>query len=380
MLNPSSASLSSTFFNPLSNWKVNGKIDVTVGCDVGGSGFRVRLNNALNPEQHIDVPHFKAQTTAECVAALEYIQDLATKAVEGFQSVGSAMAVAGPIEKDSVVMTNWKGKTDDRTLTLRELPKKLFPNGSSLLMNDLEAGCYGIIAANIEGNLEDYFSPLWPKSSPAGPLVSNKRTAVLACGSGLGIGMIMRTMLSPEPHVLATELGHLQIPMNMERFPGYHAEHKLIQYISDHRYDGTHAPEYEDVASGRGLQVVYQHYIQEEGGIEIPLDEIKASEIAEKARRGDKISRRAMQTHYQFLMRAAKAVATTLSCDSVLLALDNQVKNDWFVRSIADDLHAEFSHFIRPDWVDNIRVYGQTKHQNFNIHGTAYVAGSKLKK
>jgi glucokinase len=192
--------------------------------------------------------------------------------------------------------------------------------------------------------------------------------------------MIIRTMLSAEPHVLSMELGYLQILMNMERFPGYHAEHKLIQYISDQRYDGTHAPEYEDIASRRGLEIVYQHYIEEEGGIKIPLSEIEASDIASKARIGDKISRRAMQTHYQFLMRAAKAVVTTLSCDSVLLALDNQVKNDWFVRSITDDLQSEFTHFIRPEWIDNIRVYGQTKHQNFNIHGTAYVAGSKLKK
>ena len=76
-------------------------------------------------------------------------------------------------------------------------------------------------------------------------------------------------------------------------------------------------------------------------------------------------------------MRAAKGIATSLSCDSVVLALDNQVKNAWFVEAIADTLHDEFYHFIRPDWMKGIRVYTQTEVLNFNILGTSYMA-SKL--
>jgi hypothetical protein len=56
-----------------------------------------------------------------------------------------------------------------------------------------------------------------------------------------------------------------------------------------------------------------------------------------------------MLSHYEFLLQVAKAVVTGLSCDSVLLSLDNQVKNDWFVQKVKGDLHKEFYNFIRPD-------------------------------
>ena len=108
--------------------------------------------------------------------------------------------------------------------------------------------------------------------------------------------------------------------------------------------------------------------------VKIPLDQIEGGEIAQDARRGDRIARQALMIHYKMFLRAAKAVATTLSCDSVLMALDNQVKNIWFVRSAVEELKDEFYTFIRPDWMKNIRVYTQTKVLNFNLLGMDYMA------
>lgn len=374
-----SSSLSGSFFNPLSKWKTKGKLDLTVGCDVGGSGFRIRLSNALNSSQYIDVPHFKAQNTVECLAALKHIEHAASQVIPDFQVKASAMAVAGPIDNKTVVMTNWKGSPEVRTLSLTSLPSKLFPRDKSVFLNDLQAGAYGIIAAQIKDTLKDHFEALWPTSCPQGPIVSKTRTAVLAAGSGLGIGIIEKTPMMNLPYVIATELGHLQIPMIRGKSPKYESEFNLIQFISDEMYEGKQAPEFEDIASGRGLSLVYQYYVLKETGTKIAQAQINSSEVASKAEKGDKIALQSMLTHYQFLLRAAKSVATSLSCDSVLLALDNQVKNDWFVQKTKDELHSEFYNFIRPDWMKNIRVYTQTKNQNFNLLGTGLLADSLLK-
>jgi glucokinase len=73
-------------------------------------------------------------------------------------------------------------------------------------------------------------------------------------------------------------------------------------------------------------------------------------------------------------LRGAKAIATSMCCDSVVLALDNQVKNSMFVTEISEDLKNEFYHFIRPEWMKGIRVYTQKKFLNFNVLGTDYMA------
>lgn len=373
-----STPLSSSFFSPLSKWKVNGKIDVVIGCDVGGSGFRLRFSNVHNPSNCLDVPHFKAQTTKDYLDALGYIEKNAVALDSDIQSSGASIAVAGPIANGSVVMTNWKGNTENRTVSLDALSPKFFPKQKTVLLNDLEAGAYGIIAANEQKILKPLFEPLWPSLCPPGPLVSNTRTAVLAMGSGLGVAIILKTPIVDRHYVLSSELGHLQIPVNCEKHEKSEIETKLLQYISDHYYGGSHAIEFEDIASGRGLQLVYQFFHFEKTGQKLPIEQIDAGEVAKLAQKGDKVARTALATHYQFFLRSAKNISTSLCCDSVLLALDNQVKNDWFVRSILDELQDEFYHFIRPDWMKNIRVYGQTKTLNFNILGTTYMAKSMV--
>jgi glucokinase len=69
-------------------------------------------------------------------------------------------------------------------------------------------------------------------------MVSKTQAAVLAAESGLGIVIIEKTPIMRLPYVVATELGHLQIPMNREKSDNYESEFNLIQYISDEIYEG----------------------------------------------------------------------------------------------------------------------------------------------
>ena len=366
--------LSESVLRPIQSWNQGLNPQFCLGCDVGGSGLRIRLSNYFNADQHIDLSHIKAQCTKDALTALNAVSDKIQKVAPGAQCKGAAIAVAGPISNNTVTFTNWPGKPSLRTVSLNQLPRTLFPIGHSLFLNDLEAGAYGVIAAEQQGKLEPLFEQMWPDVAPKGKLVSDGRTAVLAMGSGLGVALIVKTPLLKAPLVLPSELGHLQIPTVCDKHKNSAEENKMIQYISDHYYNGRQMPEFEDIASGRGLCLVYQYLYDKYHQIKIPLDEIDAGDIAQNARQGDKIAREALMVHYTMFMRAAKAVATTLCCDSVLMALDNQVKNIWFVRSANQELKDEFYTFIRPDWMKNIRVYTQTKVLNFNILGTDYMA------
>lgn len=66
-----------------------------------------------------------------------------------------------PDGTQQVVITNWLGD-EERTLTTAKLPEGLFPKGKTAMLNDLEAGCYGILALDAQGKLGDFFKPLYP--------------------------------------------------------------------------------------------------------------------------------------------------------------------------------------------------------------------------
>lgn len=109
-------------------------------------------------------------------------------------------------------------------------------------------------------------------------------------------------------------------------------------------------------------------------------DNIDPGKVAVDAKNGDKTARDALFWCYKMLIRLAKQIGISLQCNSIILALDNQVKNASFVDSISDQLKDEFYNFIRPDWMNGIRVYSQIKKLNFNILGSDYVANKKAQK
>ncbi|OHT02149.1 putative glucokinase 2 [Tritrichomonas foetus] len=359
---------------PIKNWAVDGKITLTVGIDIGGSGLRIRLVNHMKPEEIVDLPHVKAQSTEECVQVFKNLIETIHEVAGQFESKGAALALAGPIKDGVCLLTNWPGEPQDRTIKIVDLPNEICPHDKTVFLNDLEAGAYGVIAADDQKIIGTLFEQLWSHVASKGKIVSDSRTAVLAMGSGLGAALILKSPMLDDPLVLPTELGHMQIPVVCKEDPTCKEEYELIQHISNHYYDGKQTPEFEDIASGRGLCLAYQFFVKKNQNKVLPVDQINAGQVAEQARQGDKTAKQALTWHYKVFMRSAKAVATSLVCDSVILALDNQVKNAWFVNAIADQLHDEFYNFIRPDWMNGIRVYAQSKVLNFNLLGTAYVA------
>lgn len=361
--------------NNIAKFTRDGVTEFVLGADVGGSGVRVRICNYIDYEQHACIGHAKAQCTKDILEVFAHLDAEIRKIDPKFVCRGAAIAVAGPIKEGTVVMTNWAGEPSNRTLSLSQLPASLFPRGRSLFLNDLEAGAYGIIAMNKKGEADKYFDQLWTdKGAPKGKLISDDRTCFAAMGSGLGVALIAHNPLLEDAFVFPTECGHLQIASVCDKDPHYKEDSELIQFISDHYYKGVQMPEYEDISSGRGFCLTYQFLKMKESGKKPELSKIDAGEVAQMAQKGDAVAKKAMLYHYKFFMRACKAVATSLSCDSVVLALDNQVKNAWFFNSVAKEMHDEFYDFIRPTWMEGIRVYAQKEILNFNIIGTAFMA------
>lgn len=359
---------------PLKSWAVDGKIKLVMGVDIGGSGFRIRFVNVNNHEQFVDLPHVKASSTAETVDALKSLIETIHDVAGDFVSEACAFAIAGPINNGVCTLTNWPGEPEARTIRVNDLPQELCPHDKTIFLNDLEAGAYGVVAADENKTIDDLFEQLWSRSAPKGPIVSNTRSAVLAMGSGFGGALIVKAPTLDAPLVLPTEIGHAQIPVVGEKDPKSEEEYAIIQHVSNHYYQGKGTPEYEDIASGRGLCLVYQYFYEKNEKKKLPLENINGGDVAQLARSGDKTAKQALTWHYIMFFRAAKAIGTSLCCDSIILALDNQVKNSWFVHAVSDQLHDEFYNFIRPDWMNGIRVYAQTKVLNFNLLGTTYMA------
>jgi glucokinase len=359
---------------PVKDWTRQGGLKTCVAVDIGGSGLRIRISNALDANEFVDLGHYKAKSSGDAYSILGKVEEALETLYPDFESRGGAMAIAGPIANGEVVVTNWPGDAAERTIKVSDLPSKLFPSHRTVLLNDLEAGAYGILATGEKKCLDERFTQMWTDVAPSGPILSDSRTAVLAMGSGYGVAIIVKNALLKEAIVLPSELGHLQIPLVMGKDPTKTEEWEFVQFVSDFYYNGTQCPEYEDISSARGLRLAYQYFVQKSTGEVLDFDAIDAGDVAERAKSGDRVALEALKWHYKLFIRSAKEIATTFNCDSVVLALDNQVKNWWFVSSISDVLKDEFYNFIRPDWMKGIRVYAQTSLLNFNILGTDYMA------
>lgn len=113
----------------------------------------------------------------------------------------------------------------------------------------------------------------------------------------------------------------------------------------------------------------YQFFLKKDEGVFKTVQQIDAGDVAVKAKSGDKTAKKALLWCYKIYLRMAKQIATSLQCDSLLMTLDNQVKNAWFVDAVSEQLKEEFYNFIRPEWLNRIRVFTQIKSLNFNILG-----------
>lgn len=349
----------------LRNWKQSSSRNVffCLGADVGGSGIRVRLSNYFDENQIIDLGHFKAKSAQNIYDIIDNIDHLIGKINPNAECKGSAYAIAGLRKGNSVSLLNWNGPNENRTIHFEKINHRLNPTNHSLLLNDLEAGAYGVNYMAKNNKTDGYYRKLFGKRDS---IIGEKNIAVMGLGSGLGAAVINFDKITKNPLVISSEMGYMLISSFPKQNEMFDKDKKIIDFASKHYYNGMESPGYEDIASGRGLTVIYQYVSGRTG--------IKAEEISEMAKKGEKDAFEAMKLHYIYYTRCAKQLSMGMKCDTVLMSLSNQVKNDWLIKMIADDMRKEFSNYTRPEWINDVSVFTQIKDCNFNLVGTSYMA------
>ena len=353
----------SNFLQPMKSWKTDSTIQFCLGADVGASGARFRFISFLDPTKFIELNKIPLSSASDFYGAIDTI---ASEIKDNFPEAickGSAFAIAGLRSKDSVCLHNWMGH--DRTIYHSKINRFLNPVKHSLILNDLEAGAYGIVSSNKQGLCGPYFKKLFgPENSSI--ISTSANTAILGMGSGLGAAIITNNKTTNSPIVVSTEMGYLQVPSSSINNPTHRLDNSIVKFASDYYYQGMYSPAFEDLASGRGLVIDYLFF----GG----KSNVDSSEISELAKSGDASAKMAMKQHYIYFTRCAKQLAATMRCETVLMALVNQARNKWFVEEIAEDMEHEFKQYTRPELVNCVSLYTQVKEFNFNLLGTSYMA------
>lgn len=360
--------IQSIFYDQMKSWGTGKTIKFCLGADVGGSGIRFRFSNANNQDQFFEPGHIKLSSARQFHNLFDKLSKEIKKNVPGATCVGSSIACAGLRKEDTVQVMNWKGSSEYQTIHISKINQQLFPYQHSLMMNDLEAGGYGIISlAKDKNRANKYFKKLW--GPRGGSLLSSfYNTAIMAMGSGLGSALILAEHNTNTHVVIPTESGYLMSSSHLDKHIKYSDQIQTMNFVSDLYFDGQLNPPFEDLASGHGLVDDYKALMNN------PKLKIDASKIAKKAKGGDSLAKTAMKNHYIYFTKLAKQFAYGLNCRSIVMALSNQVSNKWLIDEIQNELEAEFKD--TPEWrtVDQVSVYSQVEDVNVNIVGTTYMA------
>lgn len=243
---------------------------------------------------------------------LEAVHDSVIKRV----TVG-VLSVPGPVTGGVVAgpFNNLKG-----IACLEKFPVALFPIGRSVMLNDLEAGGFGVLAVSDAQAFPEYFDLMWEGSfwkvcerTAAGSALGRGRCVVLAPGTGLGSSLIHYNHMEQTYGVLPLELGAQTLPPRNDL--------AYIQKLAEHR---KLPPNYESMVSGAGLEY---HYRQLVDGRK-PL--LSAPQVARAAEEGDTDALKALGTFYSYLMRLGSEVSIAFVPLTVVLIGDNIVRNKFF--------------------------------------------------
>lgn len=288
--------------------------------------------------------------------------------------VTACVSIPGPITHAGArggPISNFSGPTpQEKVVLLEALPSVLFPKGRTTLLNDLEAGSYGIIALHHGGAFDQYFTQMWKGNE--GEDKGNDRASLgeahsvlLAPGTGLGTSVVLYDRLERRHHVMPLEFGHTSVQSCSHRDILRSYRRKLAR--------GHFEVEYDDLCSGRGLEFLYRRI----KGIDAKAASPTAGQVCSLASQGDRDALMTMRLYYTFLMRLASQLAMGICPRQIILLGDNMVKNEFYFNTDAvDAMHRTFrDHSMeRLNFMSRVGAVRQTKFLNINLTGCAYVA------
>ncbi|RNF07531.1 glucokinase 1 [Trypanosoma conorhini] len=287
--------------------------------DVGGTSARLGFARHNKDDSFciaITRYRMKSKDIAELLKFFKEILEVMPASIIARVTAG-AINVPGPVTNGAVggPFNNLKGLA-----RLSDYPTALFPPGRSAILNDLEAGGFGVLAVSDAHIFPEYFELMWEGSQwracerqAAGSVLGRGRCVVLAPGTGLGSSLIHYNPMGQQYVVLPLELGSQTLSMR-----------KDIDYIETLRAELKRLPSFENMVSGAGLEF---HYRQAVGGLKPPLS---AAEIAKLASEGDAAACKALKKFNAYLMRVGSEASMAFVPLTIVIIGDNVVNNKFF--------------------------------------------------
>merc|ERR1712137_39424 len=376
----STVCLVDSFADHVNRWVQNSKdsnteLSLFVGVDIGGTNTRVAIGDK---DSYEIACKFKCNSSRFLVKALHSVAEQINSLVDCKKHVkAGCLDAAGPVCKlgECVEITNYKSGEENihRNLTLDELPSLLFPEGHSRIINDLESACYGISGLSAAKRTGDYFKHfLGPKREPQLDALPFEHHLVIAVGTGMGVGLMMALPKEDDFLVLSLEGGHVLLSSTSVNSERRKEESRMLKFVSCDIYGVDNSLEYEDLASGRGLESLYKFFAQEND--KKPVDGCDAESISRLAKEGDEVASKALLYHYLFIARASANLAICMGAKGIFWAGSNQIHNGEFVTKNKEALYREFLHHPKRAWIESVPIYMQTKDFNVNLEGTLHVS------
>ena len=342
---------------------------VYVAVDIGGTNTRVCIATHEKDMregvlQEVVVKR-KTNVMQEMLALLREFESSLIRM--GVVVLGAAVAGPGPRAADGETLGPFSNFTAEcRLLTKSMLPPGMFPSYITVLLNDLEAAAYGITSISKGGTFNQHFTHMWGPRDAAKMHLENGPYLVLAVGTGCGTGLVHGA--KDNIQVLPVEFGHTTVcPMEGDR--------EFLDFLGEKLYGKGQLPEYEDIVGGRGLVSCYDWELGKVGrGGEVK----EPAEVAKKAAGGCEMAKRALFTHYKYLIRLASDLSMGFVLGGVVIAGDNIMHNEAFVAdaAVTEALKKAFlSHTMeRFGFQSRSDVIRQTKSLSLNLEGAFYKA------
>lgn len=320
---------------------------IYVVCDLGGTNARIGFAQSTQHEHGLQVTYVRFKVTKKDVRQLvEFFAEVLTELKAKLPNHGAsffpritsgAVCVPGPVTNSKVAgpFNNLKGVAN-----LADYPTELFPPGRSALLNDLEAGGYGVLALSNVGLLERYFKVMWKGSQwdalaegkAAGTTIGKGRCMIAAPGTGLGSSLIHYIGVSNSYVVLPLEAGCTSMAWCTNHDGDYAKALAAFEAARRPAITPAVAPHWESATNGSALQFNYAYELDGAAtSTTSPNFGKSAPQIAQLAKSGtDPAALAAMERLYKNLMGfCAEATMEFLPLTFVLMG-DTIVPNGFY--------------------------------------------------
>lgn len=346
--------------------------DYVIGVDIGATNTRVSLAT-LHGQEILPLCRFVSSSTRHQLPLFESLQRELEPLLKGKAAIGAAIAGAGRILQLGSVLdiTNFKGGPEHRILARAELPQLLFPQHSTVFLNDLQAASYGVLSIAEEGSLTDYFSKLW---GPSFDVQKRGHYLIVAPGTGLGASALLWIPELNNYIAMPLEGGHTLVPSSGPASSEVAAEQRMLDWIANKCWAGKTTVEFEDLVCGQGVVNIFE-YLCSVDRAPFPA-ECTAQTVVDRvfAASPDPLAVQALYLHYRYMSRFSASLTILTQVAAVFWCGSNQVINDSFIRARATDLERDWFEHSKAEWLREVPVLGQVKDVNVNILGTILIA------